>query len=299
MRTLPPMKALLAFDAVARNESVTLAGQELGISQSAVSHRLRLLEDFLGETLLSKQGRKLELSEVGKHYHFEVDRILRELSIATGQVMGVANARIRFHVYSSFGIKWLVPLLPKFHSLYPDIDLRLQMDSELPVLSDRTGDAFVTEQPDKPGYYKQLIRRELVVPVCAPWVYQEMSEEPVEEAIWRYPLLSCDRDTGSEPGTDWEIWARTLGLDMPPKVKIHSFSHQVMGIEAAASGQGITLASDFMVEKDIQGGRLVRLPLGGWETGFHVYFCCKHGRMREPAIKALADWLYHESSEGS
>ena len=291
------MKALLAFDAVARAESVTVAGKELGISQSAVSHRLRQLESFLGETLFIKSGRRLEITDIGRSYFSEVDRILRELSIATGQITGEAQTRIRFHVYSSFAIKWLVPRLTQFRSLYPDIDLRLQMDSELPSLSDREGDAFVTEQPDKPGYFKQLLHKELVVPVCAPWLYQEMLEEPVEQAIWRYPLLSCDRDTGSHPGTDWEIWAETQQLSIPAGVRFHSFSHQVMGIEAAASGQGIVLVSDYMIEKDIQDGRLVRLPLGSWETGFHVYFCCKRSRLREPAIKALADWLYCEVAE--
>ncbi|WP_281647820.1 LysR family transcriptional regulator [Parendozoicomonas sp. Alg238-R29] len=111
MRTLPPMRALVAFDSVAGNGSVTLAGKELNISQSAVSHRLRQIEDYLGESLLFRSGRKLELTEIGRNYFSEVDRILRDLSIATGQITDEAHTHIRFHVYSSFAIKALADWL--------------------------------------------------------------------------------------------------------------------------------------------------------------------------------------------
>ncbi len=292
MRDLPPLKALVAFDAVARHLSFSKAGNELGLTQSAVSHRLRLLEDNLGETLFVRQGRLLALTDIGRSYANDVDRILGELSSATSVVKGKSQTCLRFAVYSSFAMKWLVPELPNFRAMFPEVDLRLKMVAEDPELSDRVADIFVTVSADKPGYHKLLLHKERLLPVVSPDLYQEMKlVDPLTE-IFQYPLLSVESHAmfGQE-GDDWRVWSEQAGTSLPEHSQMHFFSHLILAVEAAINGQGIALASDFMVQKDIVQGRLIRLPLPALDSGFDFFFCCKQRRLREPGIQAVANWL--------
>ncbi|WP_432464125.1 MULTISPECIES: LysR substrate-binding domain-containing protein [unclassified Agarivorans] len=292
MRTLPPLNALVAFDAVARHHHVAKAGDELGISQSAVSHRLRLLEDYLGELLFEKVGRQLQLTEAGRSYSVEVERILNELSQITRQVKGEGIAQLRLTTYSSFALKRLVPLLPSFRARHPEIDLRLQMITEEPVLSSKTGDLFICLAKNVKGYISHLLHKERLVAVCSPALYQEVGHQNWRQDLLNFPLLSSDLDDEiSEPGADWMVWSKGLGLQLPKKQIFHSFSHQVLALEAAESGQGIALVSDFMVEQDIRAGKLVDLPFGGVETGYHFYLSYKQARGREQELKQVASWL--------
>ncbi|GAD04077.1 LysR family transcriptional regulator [Agarivorans sp. B2Z047] len=292
MRTLPPLNALIAFEAVARNQSVAKAGEELGISQSAVSHRLRLLEEYLAEPLLIKVGRQLQLSEAGRSYFSEVERILNELSHITRQVKGEGVAQLRLTAYSSFALKRLIPLLPSFRARNPEIDLRLQMITEEPVLSSATGDLFICFADSAPGYVSHLLHKERLVAVCSPSFYQEIDQNNWRQELPQFPLLSCDLDEDAQqPGGDWAVWSKGLGISLPSNQGFHSFSHQVLALEAAATGQGIALVSDFMVEKDIREGSLVDLPVSSVYTGYDFYLCYKQARSRDQGLRAVADWL--------
>ncbi|GDY25435.1 LysR substrate-binding domain-containing protein [Agarivorans sp. Toyoura001] len=292
MRTLPPLNALVAFEAVARNQSVAKAGSELGISQSAVSHRLRLLEDYLAEPLFEKVGRQLQLSDTGRGYFVEVERILNELSHLTRQVKGEGIDQLRLTSYSSFALKRLVPLLPSFRARHPDIDLRLQMVTEEPLLSSKTGDLFICFTATAPGYVSRLLHKERLVAVCSPSLYQEIDHQNWRQDLLNFPLLSCDLDEDAkQPGGDWAVWSKGLGIALPVNQGFHSFSHQVLALEAAETGQGIALVSDFMVEKDIREGKLVDLPVSSVYTGYDFYLCFKQARSREQGLRAVVDWL--------
>ncbi|MGY5451203.1 LysR substrate-binding domain-containing protein [Agarivorans sp. MS3-6] len=292
MRTLPPLNALVAFEAVARNQSVAKAGAELGITQSAVSHRLRLLEEYLAEALFDKVGRQLQLSHTGRSYFVEVERILNELSHITRQVKGEGIAQLRLTTYSSFALKRLVPLMPSFRARYPEIDLRLQMVTEEPRLSSSVGDLFICFAAATSGYASHLLHKERLVAVCSPSVYQEIDHQNWREDLINFPLLSCDLDDDAKmPGGDWLVWSKGLGMSLPADQSFHSFSHQVLALEAAETGQGIALVSDFMVEKDIREGKLIDLPVSAVATGYDFYLCYKQARSRDPGLRAVADWL--------
>jgi len=292
VRTLPPLNALIAFEAVARNQSVAKAGDELGISQSAVSHRLRLLEDFLAEPLFDKVGRQLQLSDIGRSYFSEVERILNELSHYTRQVKGERLDQLRLTTYSSFALKRLVPMLPSFRARYPEIDLRLQMITEEPVLSSKSGDLFICLSNTAPGYTSHLLHKERLLAVCSPSLYQEIDHQNWQQDISNFPLLSCDlEDDAKQSGGDWAVWSKSLGIALPENQAFHCFSHQVLALEAAETSQGIALVSDFMVEQDIRQGKLVDLPVSAVYTGYDFYLCYKQARSREAGLSAVVDWL--------
>ena len=105
-------------------------------------------------------------------------------------------------------------------------------------------------------------------------------------------FTSCDLDEDAQqPGGDWAVWSKGLGISLPSNQGFHSFSHQVLALEAAATGQGIALVSDFMVEKDIREGSLVDLPVSSVYTGYDFYLCYKQARSRDQGLRAVADWL--------
>ncbi|MEZ9198868.1 LysR substrate-binding domain-containing protein [Shewanella sp. 10N.286.54.B9] len=289
MRKLPPLRALQVFEAAARQSHFSKAADELCITQSAVSHQVRQLEEHFGERLFKREGRQLRLTNKGQHLYESLERIFNELSDLSMQISGDSNDQLRLAVYSSFAIKWLIPRLSDFRRLHPEIKIRLDMITDDPELSDGVADMFITGQSGQPGYYHQSLHKERLVPVISPSLLS--SDDPIHE-LDSQPLLTVDE---GPLGLDWDRWFVANDKRLPPEQQQHIFSHVLLAIEAAIAGQGIALASDFMVQTDIEKGVLVELALPDILTGFEFYFSCKQRRLKEPAIKAFVGWLSHQS----
>ena len=131
---LPPLRAVQYFEVVARLLSFSRAALELNVSQSAVSHQIRLLEDFLGERLLLRQGRLLSLTPQGEVYFEGISAGLGQIAQSSEQLRGGGEMRVRLAVYSSFAVKWLIPRLAGLRQLHPELDLSLEMVAEDPEL---------------------------------------------------------------------------------------------------------------------------------------------------------------------
>ncbi|UBO74603.1 LysR substrate-binding domain-containing protein [Aeromonas rivuli] len=290
---LPPLRAVQYFEVVARLLSFSRAALELNVSQSAVSHQIRLLEDFLGERLLLRQGRLLSLTLQGEIYFEGIAAGLGQIAQSSAQLRGGAQMQLRLAVYSSFAVKWLIPRLAGLRQLYPELDLSLEMVAEDPELSDRVADCFITVCPNGRGYSHDRIYQERLFPVCSRRLLQQVEGE-WPGAIWQLPLLSVQSIYKSR-GEDWQRWAEAGGMRVPEGVRMHHFSHVLLAMEAAAWDQGVTFVNDYMVRPDDP--QLVRLPVHQLETGDAFYFTCKRGRAHEPAISRLRQWLLLETCQ--
>ncbi|MFQ2771282.1 LysR substrate-binding domain-containing protein [Aeromonas caviae] len=288
---LPPLRAVQYFEVVARLLSFSRAALELNVSQSAVSHQIRLLEDFLGERLLLRQGRLLSLTPQGEIYFEGIAAGLVQIAQSSEQLRGGGEMRVRLAVYSSFAVKWLIPRLAGLRQLYPELDLSLEMVAEDPELSDRVADGFITVSPEGPGYMHDLLYRERLMPVCSRRMWQQVEGE-WPATLWQLPLLSIQA-IYREKGEDWRRWAEMGGLTIPPEARVHHFSHILLALEAANWDQGMALINDYMLQPEDP--RLVRLPLHALETGDNFYFVFKRSRAHEPAISRLRQWLWQES----
>lgn len=286
MRKLPPLRALQIFEAAARHAHFSRAAIELCITQSAVSHQVRLLETHFGERLFIREGRQLNLTSKGSMLYHELERIFNELNDVSMQITGDCNDQLRLAVYSSFAIKWLIPRLSDFHRLYPQIKIRLDMITDDPVMSDSVADMFITGQSGQPGYVHRTLHQERLIPVISPALIS--SEHSVQSILRQHALLTVDE---GPIGFDWDRWLIINSISLPVTQQQHIFSHVLLAIEAAIAGQGIALASDFMVERDINKGVLVALDLPAMLTGFEFNFSCKQRRLKEPAIAAFVQWL--------
>ncbi|WP_025821185.1 LysR substrate-binding domain-containing protein [Shewanella marina] len=286
MRKLPPLRALQVFETAARHLHFSRAGDELCITQSAVSHQIRLLEQFYGFTLFERQNRQLQLTAKGLTLFELVTDQFDSLQQLSSQLKQEAKAPLRLAVYSSFAVKWLIPRLTDFKRNYPDIHIRLEMMSADPLLNSSVADMFITGKPDKKGYYRQLLHKERLIAVASPLLVTDISNF-TELELYQYPLLCVD-EIGI--GLDWLRWQQHFNLPEPLPHQ-HIFSHMLLALEAAIAAQGIALVSDFIVEKDITSGKLIQLPLPVLETGFDFYFCTKQSRIHDRDIATFANWI--------
>ncbi|MFE8072407.1 LysR family transcriptional regulator [Marinobacteraceae bacterium S3BR75-40.1] len=298
---LPPLKTLPVFEAVARLNSFSRAAEELNVSQSAVSHQIKLLEAHLGEPLFHRGGRHLSLSEQGQVFYEGISSALLQIERTTDQLLGRSDTRLRLAVFSSFAVRWLIPRLPTLQRECPAIDLALEMTSESPTLSDRVADCFITIHQDNPAFQYDLLYSERLFPICSRAYWQEIQGGTSEaitslspEAIAGYPLLSTYSIFGEESG-DWRKWFAVADQPLPRTAKLQHFSHMLLALEAARHHQGIALTNDYMLNTLEDAGDFVRLPCHTLITGDRFYFAHKIGRRNEPALRSLRQWLVKEA----
>ncbi|MXR70687.1 LysR family transcriptional regulator [Shewanella sp. JBTF-M18] len=287
MRKIPPLRALQIFEAAARLQHFSRAAQELCITQSAVSHQVRQLEEHFALPLFQREGRSLRLTDKGEQLFQETARIFNELGELNQRFLGEKPEALRLVVYSSFAVKWLIPRLSEFRRSHPEIQVRLDMITEDPVLSHSSADMFITGQQNQKGYWQQLLHAERLIPVCSPELINSGDKLDLDW-LSTQQLLTVDE---GPLGLDWQRWFEHNQLVGPEERQQQLFSHVLMAIEAAIAGQGVALASDFMVLDDIAKQRLMALPFAGIDTGFEFNFLCKQRRLQEPAIAAFVHWL--------
>lgn len=300
---LPPLKALPVFEAVARLNSFSKAADELSISQSAVSHQIKQLESYLGESLFIRTGRYLSLTEEGQQYQEAISSALMQIERASERLLGHETSRLRLSVFSSFAVRWLVPRLPELRRQYPQLELSLEMTGENPRLSDRVADCFITIKQSSPAFAYDLLYTERLFPVCSQAFWQRICREQqldpaVDtlslEQLASYPLLSTysiyDRSAG-----DWEAWYAVADRALPVKQPVQHFSHMLLALEAARFDQGIALTNDYMLNPEHDAEDFVRLPCHSLITGDTFYFAWKLTRRHENSIQRLRQWLIQQA----
>lgn len=277
------LRSLQAFEAVARHRSMTRAAEELGVTQSAVSHQLRNLTARMGEALTERHGQVVQLTDAGRRLALTLgsafDIIEQQVAIAEGR-----RSVVRLGVYSSFGTAWLVPRLGAFLAANPQIDLRLIMLYDPHEVSSRVADLFVTSEPLEIGYLSKRLWAERLVPVAAAGGPRDFAS-PIR-------LISAEIEPGVA-GRAWEAFAILNQLDVAA-IRADDWlccSHYLFALEMALAGLGAALLPDFVAERPLADGRLHRLPGVALPTGqaYEVHYPA--GRRHEAAIGAVLAWL--------
>lgn len=280
-RSMPQLRALQSFEAFARHLSVSDAANELGVTQSAVSHQIRRLSEELGERLVERQGRGLVLTSTGRRLAAELDHSFDLIEQSVAQVVGATNPTVRLAVYGSFASGWLVERLPAFFSQHPSIDLQLVTVSDDDEISDRIADAFITTRPSQRGYRSVQLLREHLVAVGAPSL-----------GPWPCPLITTEVSPSST-GSDWIEFCRSNGLALTSAQQQgwKLCTHYSMALEMAQVGIGAALVPDFLARRGIADGSLASLPGEPMSSGLNYYLAVKFSRHREAALVTLTQWL--------
>lgn len=190
------LRALVAFEAVSRHLSVSAAAAELGVTQSAISHQLRLLADLVGERLVQKQGRRIALTEAGDRLARKLQPAFAEIVRSVGDAIGGTRNVVRLAICSSFGPAWLVPRLGGFYATQPSFDLQVCMYARDPELTDTVADAFVTTLPTEKGFESVFLWAEKLVPVVC-----TAGDTGTESR-----LITTDLQPGRH-GADWKAYS--------------------------------------------------------------------------------------------
>ncbi len=287
-----PLSGLSWFHAVARCGSFTAAAEVLGVSQSAVSHRIRELERGLGLSLLRRTTRRLALTPDGEQLYASVDRALAGI----GQTLADLHARhetgiLRVQVLSSLALRWLIPRLPGFHDQHPGLRVHLEADDRLSDLSG-VDVAIRFGTGGQGGEYTRFLVHEDVFPVCSPTLSMDPSAGVTALADQRQLYDSTGERDGS--GFSWRHWFDQTGLAVVEGRERMAFGRADMVLLAAVAGQGVALGRSLLVVDDMAAGRL-RAPWGrAVRAGFDYYAVMRPEVRGWPKAANFVDWLAEE-----
>lgn len=286
-RRLPPLGALRAFEAAARHLSFTRAAEELHVTQAAVSHRIKSLEEALGLRLFRRRGRQVFLTEAGQGYLAEVSQAFDLLSAATGRLIArESSGPLAVSCLASFAASWLVPRLGRFRAQHPDIDVMISASDQLVDFSRDEVDLAVRHGSGNwPGLQVTMLLTEDLFPVCSPKLLDGPLPLNSPDDLRHHTLLRDDMLV------NWKAWlsaAGVKGVD-PDRGPFFNMSHLVL--DAAIDGQGVALARSALVAHHLQAGRLVR-PFEVQLPGDTAYYIVHPPTSADiPKVRAFADWL--------
>lgn len=302
MRTLPPFDSLVAFDAVLRHGSMTAAASELGVTQSAVSHRLRRLEDFIGTPLLIRRHAGLVPTPAGAALGEGLGDVLASMTgLRETCRRAAAPARLRVGVGAAMASHWLVRRLPEFSRRHPGIEIELVIATTLAQMKARSGDCdlsvlWVKPEEARNSSTQRLLCREQVFPVCAPSVLKKPLRDAAQ--LVTLPLLYKGTEEGNSAEWEWSTWFKRLGIAAKPKTSLR-FADIGTAVTAAIEGGGAVLARSLLVHDALKDGRLIR-PLGtGWKMpSSKVHLVRWPARLsNDTRVRAFVAWLAAEAEK--
>lgn len=285
---LPPFSALLAFRAAATHDRLAKAAESLGVTESAVSHQVRQLENFLQAKLFDRTGGRLALTATGRRYLDRIDPAIREIQAATEAVLPPADrATVRLTLPPSLAVTWLIPMLGGFEQANPGLDLQLIPTTRVVDLRrDHVDLAIRHGRGSWPGIDAAFLFDDLATPVCAPSYRLDGAAGP-STAL----LAECRLIVNRSIPHEWEEWARARDLP-PPDIDgalVLDTIEQVL--QVAESGHGLAIGRRPFLDDRLAAGRLVA-PFGAaGPTGAAYYLCRPAGLDPTAAARRVARWL--------
>lgn len=290
---LPSLPSLRTFEVVARHMSFTRAADELNITQSAVSRQIRWLEDLLDTALFHRMGHRVNLTSDGKAYLREISGALRRIEQSTLKLRSKQHgSTLTLATPPAFGMRWLIPRLPKFHKANPDIMVSLITRADVfDFLEESVDAALHYGHEDWAGVETVPLLGEKIILVASPAYLEKDRSLRSKEGLGNAVLLQHLRRPNG-----WVEWLSAAGIRGVNAWAGPSYEHYYMLIQAAAAGLGFALVPRIIVEEELASGQLVE-PLGiahkARETYCLVY---PEDRRDHRAIAKLRDWLIEESA---
>jgi DNA-binding transcriptional LysR family regulator len=297
-RKVPSLNALLIFESAARLQSFTQAADELALTQSAVCKQIANLEDWLGLALFSRIKKRVLLTPAGRDYAEKIRLHLDKIERDTLELMGhkEGSGILELAVIPTFATQWLIPRLPEFQSLRPDITINLSTKTSAFLFSDSPFHAAIHsgKAPWSGTIGDHLMPEDHAIPVCSPAMYQRVLGKRKRlqlNDISNMPLLHL-----STRLEDWRNWFELH--DHPndiPAVKGARYELFTMLLEACIAGLGVALIPRYMAKKEISSEKLVipiDLSLPQHTSYFLVY---PETQMNYPPLQAFRTWLLEKT----
>lgn len=299
-RSLPPLRALRAFEAAARHLSFSQAAAELGVTPGAISHQIKSLEDWLGAPLFTRLTRALRLTEAGEAALPLLTEGFDRLAVGAARMQARKDENLlTVSVSPGFGSLWLVPRLNGFRRQHPDIEVRIDGTDRLVDIT--SGDADVAIRYGPGGYTGVQSHRLFgmrATPVCSPDHLEQGPPLSSPADLKQHTLLHVD---WKEAEGSWRTWLLAAGATDVDPFKGPRFTKEEMAIRAALDGEGVALIGDRMAADHLASGRLVRPFSADMSTPliFAYFLLAPFDRLDDHKITCFRDWLLTEAERSA
>jgi LysR family transcriptional regulator, glycine cleavage system transcriptional activator len=297
-RRLPPLKSLRAFEAAARHLSFERAGDELAVTPSAVGQQVKALEAWLGLPLFVRLPSKgVALTPVGVRYAASITDMLDRLEEATARALKPEASRtLTVATVPSFASGWLIPRLGSLRERHPDLDVRISVGQgrtdfarEDVDVAIRMGRGFY------PGLRTDLLMEETFFAVCSAALVNDPVHPLKEPVDLRYHTLLHEIVDTIPDYITWDKWLSAIGVEGIDTSRGPAFPHTYLTLQAAASGQGVALATNVLIGDYLHAGRLAR-PFPHEVKGVYQYdVVCPEATAERPSIVAFRNWILDEA----
>lgn len=295
---IPPTQALRALESSARHLNFTLAADELHVTQSAVSHQIRHLEELWGVQLFKRKGRALILTEEGHEVVPVIRDFFRKLNTTIESITNSEESEnaLKVTLLQSFAFKWFVPRLGHFNSECPDVNVWISTADELFDFTIEDADIGIRLGfGNWDNLYQELLMKEYVLPVCSPRFLEKHGAPKAPHDLLHYPLL---RRYSRDILQRWKDWFSDAGVEADKIPEGTHFPVTSLALQAAIDDQGVALARSAHVLDDLKAGRLINLfPEIKSKSGLAYYIVCLAGRENIPTIAMFRDWLHREAKK--
>jgi len=290
MRKIPPLAAVRVFEAAARHENFTAAARELGMTQAAVSHQIRLIETHLGQQVFRRERQRVILTDAARHAAANIGKGLDMIEAAFAEMRADDEATLTISTTPTFANAWLAWRIGRFQMRYPDIAVRLLMQEGL---SDFSGDGVDVAVRSGHGSWPDLAAHRLIeqdfTPMCSPAFLAAQGGQISAPDLLRLPLISPQ-----DPS--WACWLQDAGLEQTQETLLQGVRMDSQANEghAAMAGQGVAMLTPFFWHQDMAEKRLVPLSAQVSSLGTAYWIVYPDHRHRTPKIRRFREWLLAE-----
>ena len=284
-RNIPPLQYLMGFEAAARLESFSKAAEELGISQSAVSHEMRLLEGRVGQPLFIRQGRSVRLTDAGRDYQRSVAKSLEQLETGYRRLEPFRKpGSVVIYAPHDFAARWLLPRLGSLKKAVPLCDPWIDTSGASVDFEEmEVSIAILRAREISSNRVSQTLFADALVPVANPILIKRPIRKPID--LSSFPLIHDERSEG------WNEWFESAGVDVEEISAGLDFSDSDLSLQAALQGHGIALASLPLVQELLARAELVQVSAHALQTGHSWYAVSTSKELSEPITRNTWDWL--------
>ncbi len=298
-RKLPPPKALMAFEASARNLSFTEAAKELNVTRVAVSRQVRHLEQFLGFDLFARGQSSIRLTRAGQRLSRTVHQSFQAILDEVDSIETIKEDRlITLATTTGVSTYWLMPNIGRYRRIKPNVDFRLLVSHELVNLVQYDVDIAIRYGTGNwPGTTSVLLQRQQILPLCSQSFHKNYGPFETVEDLAKVPLLEFE--SAFDPSSIWTNYFRDKGSVLSSRIRMSSYDSYINLVQAVLDGQGVGLLGAPLMQQFLESGVLVpalkteSLPQHGY------YLCQPEGASPSRTVVEFRDWLETELSSGS
>ncbi len=291
---IPPLRALKAFESSARHLSFTKAAEELFVTQAAISHQIKSLEDKTGVKLFNRFNRSLKLTTEGQVYLVSIRESLEQLE-KSSRLLVKRNSKdlLNISLWPSFATKWMAKRIWKFQDKHKEIEVSVSAFEWMFDSKKENIDVSIRYgRGDWEGVYCELLMEERVFPICSRSVYKTLGENPHPSILLEHSLVHDDYSV-----EDWDMWFDEAGITLYDPIIGTRFSHTVMMLESIENGKGFALGRTPLVIDDLN-RKLIYAPFDvSIPSEYAYYFVCKKGTENSTKVIEFKKWVFKEAKK--